>query len=74
MLSYAQARECVFRVYEKRGYSGGEELTEMLNKLGMINLEDRSNLKGMLIALEQGEAERKRQKRLGNKIRKKLKN
>jgi hypothetical protein len=72
-LSYNQARECVFRIYEGRGYDGGVELTNALSKLGMINLEERSMLKGMLLMLQDGEAERKRQRRLGNKIRKKLK-
>lgn len=49
-LSYNQARECVYRVYEKRGYIGATELIELINNF--ISLQDRSNLQDMIIELE----------------------
>jgi len=51
-LSFKQARECVFRVYEKRGQIGGHELIVMMYNLNLIDLNDRSKLQDIIITFD----------------------
>lgn len=72
-LSYNQARECVFRIYAERGYYGAEELIGMLLKLDMITLDGCSSLKTLIMLLDKADTEKKKQSKLENNFRKKLK-
>ena len=73
-LSFNQSRECTYRIYDKRGYASSTEFVEILNKLGLITLEDRIKLKQLLFVLSSDQSHKNREKRLKNKIIKKCGN
>ena len=70
-LSYAQARECTYIIYTKRGYKIGQSFIGMLHNISLISLNDRSELMTMITSLEEYEIKRKEEMKFMAKIKRK---
>ena len=71
-MEFNDARECVHVVYEKRGYKPACDFINMLNGYELISLDDRTKLSEFILTFENVRIEKKRQKKLAQKIRKNM--
>jgi len=68
LLSFEQARECVYIVYTHRGYIGAQDFIDMLLSSDLINISYRANLNEMLTTIQVAEIERKRQLKFAHSV------
>jgi hypothetical protein len=71
-MEFNDARECVHVVYEKRGYNPALDFINMLTGHELISLEDRTNLTTLITTFEEEKINKKREKKLAQKIRKNM--
>lgn len=67
-LHYTDSRECVFEIYEKRGYESACDFISMLSDIGAININDRMLLNNFLNQLFDSEMENKKRVKRKNFI------
>lgn len=72
-MDFNDARECTHIIYENRGYPSACDFINMMNNFELINLDDRIKLKEYINVFEKLKIKQKREKKLAQKIRKKLK-
>lgn len=73
IIEYKDVRQCVYVIYERRGYSSTIDFIKMLTNCDLITLRDRTNLVEFITIVEGKIIDKKRQKRMGQKIRNNLK-
>lgn len=72
-MDFSDARECVHVVYQKRGYNPALDFINMLLGYDLISLNDRIKLSDFILVFENNHIEKRKQKKLAQKIRKNIK-
>ena len=67
-LSFNDYRECLYEIYEKRGYKLAQQFIKMLWEFSLIDFGIRSNLNTFISELEIAKDVERKQKKLHNKI------